>query len=328
MKAIRIFLLPLVAVNILLAQPKGEISGRVIDHSTGEPVFYVNVFLANTTIGSTTDNDGRFRIAHIPPGIYNLVVQHIAYELEIKQVRLSQPQELVMDFQLRKKVIEGREIEIIAEEPVQWKRNYEIFKKMFLGSSENASKTRIENPEVLSFTFSQENKVFKAYAEEPLDIINEALGYRLQLLLRSFSFTESGGRYRYYAKFDHLESNDPVDEKRWEENRKKTYIGSFKHFLATIARNEFRNSGFAIHGGSFVISRDSTYLRKVYFDKKLWVTYKDKSTSAIEMNHDFALIDQLGNLISPLSITKSGDWYEERIADLLPWDYYPNEQVE
>ena len=304
-------------------QPKSEIIGKVYDQGTGDPVFYVNVFLANTTIGTTTDKDGNFHIVNVPPGIFNLIIQHVGYELEVKQIQLSIPKDINIDIEIRKKVIPGTEIEIVADEPIEWRNNYSEFKLMFIGNTENAKLTEINNPENLSFNFDSTKNIFKAHADSPLLIENRALGYRIQLLLRSFSFSGTGGRYRYFSKFDFLDPIDEKESKTWVENRRKTFEGSLRHFLSCVARNKLNESGFGIYGGKFHISSDSTYIRKVFFKDELWITFKDKNTSAIQMNHDFALIDQLGNLISPLSITKSGDWYNERIADLLPWDYQP-----
>ncbi|NIA31223.1 MAG: TonB-dependent receptor, partial [Actinobacteria bacterium] len=88
-KTVQIFSLLVVLLSSpLLAQKKGTISGQVIDSATGEPVFYVNVFLENTTEGTTTDAEGFFSIRNIPPGIYNLIVQHVGYEIKVLQVHL------------------------------------------------------------------------------------------------------------------------------------------------------------------------------------------------------------------------------------------------
>ena len=58
---------------------KGTIRGNVFEESSGEPVGYVNIFLEGTTFGTTTDEDGFFILANIPPGEYKLVAQFIGY---------------------------------------------------------------------------------------------------------------------------------------------------------------------------------------------------------------------------------------------------------
>jgi hypothetical protein len=320
---INIFLLMTLLPLAVYSQPKSKITGKIINHKNSTPVFYVNVFLANTTIGTTTDKEGNFVIENVPPGIFNLIVQHIGYELEVKQVNLSSPKDVNVEIRLRDKIISGEAIEIIAEEPVKWRENYKLFKKMFIGESENAANCKIENPELLSFNHDERKNIFIADADGFIFIDNRALGYRIKLLLRSFTFTDSSGKYRYYSKFDYIEPADDNEAKTWDENRRNTYKGSSKHFFSTIARNQLGESDFFIYGGRVNISRDSTYMRSIVFNNKIWITFGKNKTGAIELNHDFALIDQLGNLISPLSISKSGDWYNERIADLLPWDYSP-----
>ncbi len=45
----------------------GTLQGRVVDAETGEPLAGAHVFLAGSTRGTTTDRDGRYRLAHCPP---------------------------------------------------------------------------------------------------------------------------------------------------------------------------------------------------------------------------------------------------------------------
>ncbi|MCH8069334.1 MAG: carboxypeptidase-like regulatory domain-containing protein, partial [Candidatus Marinimicrobia bacterium] len=46
----------------------GKISGRVTDIETGEPLIGVNVILKGTTLGSATNNDGRYAILNVTGG--------------------------------------------------------------------------------------------------------------------------------------------------------------------------------------------------------------------------------------------------------------------
>src|SRR5687768_4390340 len=56
-----------------------NLSGRVVDSLTHEPIPYVNVFFANTTIGTVTNAAGEFAIRNIPPGKYDLTASFVGY---------------------------------------------------------------------------------------------------------------------------------------------------------------------------------------------------------------------------------------------------------
>jgi|AntRauTorckE6833_2_1112554.scaffolds.fasta_scaffold01113_7 hypothetical protein len=59
---------------------KGTIRGFVYEEETGEPVIFTNVYLKNTTLGSTTNDNGYFSITDIPPGNYDLMITAMGYE--------------------------------------------------------------------------------------------------------------------------------------------------------------------------------------------------------------------------------------------------------
>lgn len=63
------------------AQQAGEIHGRVVDASTGEPLDRVQVQLAGTSYRTTTENDGTFRIPALDAGDYVLHVSTVGYYL-------------------------------------------------------------------------------------------------------------------------------------------------------------------------------------------------------------------------------------------------------
>ena len=50
--------------------PRAQITGSVIDGSTGEPLHFANVFLSSTTLGDATDEEGHFEIENVPFGHY------------------------------------------------------------------------------------------------------------------------------------------------------------------------------------------------------------------------------------------------------------------
>ena len=328
-KSVQIFSLFLILFSsTLFAQKKSTISGQVIDSVTGEPVFYVNVFLENTTEGTTTDAEGFFSIRNIPPGIYNLIVQHIGYEIKVLQVHLLRPDSLKYNILIKPRVIAGKELHVFANRPSEWKKNLEKFTKIFIGTDRNAQKARIENPQVIDFFTDSKTNTFRAEAHDVILVNNQALGYRVHIILRSFTFSETGGNYRIHTHFELLTPRDENERREWGENRRQTFSGSLKHFLSALARDKLDEEGFEIYGANYYLSRDKSWIRKFYFDGTLRIVYRKKHVNYISLEKKYALIDRLGNLLTPLAITKSGEWYNERIADLLPWDYHPNAENE
>jgi len=72
----------------------GAITGYITDASTGEPLVGANVVINGTTIGSATDVNGKYYIASVNSGIYNVKVAYIGYEttsvnLEIKAKHIA-----------------------------------------------------------------------------------------------------------------------------------------------------------------------------------------------------------------------------------------------
>jgi len=65
------------------------ISGFVYDASNGEALIGTNVYLADTQIGSSTNNSGYYVIPNIPVGTYTLVVNFIGYKPYQKEIRLA-----------------------------------------------------------------------------------------------------------------------------------------------------------------------------------------------------------------------------------------------
>ncbi|GAB4321139.1 MAG: TonB-dependent receptor [Candidatus Zixiibacteriota bacterium] len=55
------------------------LNGRVTDAETGQPVIAASVSIAGTSIGTITNDDGRFELADLPDGSTTLIVHHVAY---------------------------------------------------------------------------------------------------------------------------------------------------------------------------------------------------------------------------------------------------------
>ena len=61
----------------------GTIGGVVTDAKTNETIIGANVYIQGTQVGAATDIDGKFTIANVKPGTYNLVVSFVTYKSHV-----------------------------------------------------------------------------------------------------------------------------------------------------------------------------------------------------------------------------------------------------
>ncbi len=85
-----------------------------------------------------------------------------------------------------KKVL--HEIVVKGKRDKLWKKSYDRFIKEFIGTGPNASQCEIKNPEVPEFYFLLYD-VLKAAANQPLELVNKALGYKIVVTLVMFELT-------------------------------------------------------------------------------------------------------------------------------------------
>jgi CarboxypepD_reg-like domain/TonB-dependent Receptor Plug Domain len=81
MKSFVIFVITFCCLlNYSFAQKTGSITGTVIDKATQEVLPFVNIALQGTTKGTTTDENGKFRITEIPVKTYNVTASFVGYK--------------------------------------------------------------------------------------------------------------------------------------------------------------------------------------------------------------------------------------------------------
>ena len=230
------------------ARPSFTLSGVVTDAETGETIPGAHVFIATSMIGTTTDPDGRYRLERVPPGALRLYVSVLGFEPQSRDLLLRPDSPLVIDFALAPAVIELETITVVGERDRQWERRFDRFVREFIGETPNAIECAITNRFVLDFRESR--GVFSASASEPLEIENTALGYRARYFLKDFESDRSRVRYDGEPLFEELEPSSAEEAERWEENRRRAFIGSFRHFLLALIAGQAKEQGFVTFGRS------------------------------------------------------------------------------
>ena len=125
------------------------------------------------------------------------------------------------------------EINVTAKTDKVWKKNYNRFKRSFLGTSKNAEACLILNEFVL--TFEDNGEYFRAKASQPIRIENPELGYKITYILDDFEIDGTEVRYAGDHYYETMKSKTKRQLKKWEKNRQKAYKGSLRHFLRTLA---------------------------------------------------------------------------------------------
>ena len=74
-----LLIIALLIVSNALAQT-GSIKGRVYNEINNESIPFANIVLDSTQIGTTSDEDGRYEIDNLTPGIYNLTCSFIGFK--------------------------------------------------------------------------------------------------------------------------------------------------------------------------------------------------------------------------------------------------------
>ncbi|HEX6890771.1 MAG TPA: DUF5686 family protein, partial [Chryseolinea sp.] len=125
MRCLLICLFPVFA----LAQ-ETVITGKITDVDSGDPIPYVNVIFAGTTIGVTTDFDGRYEIRTVNPSD-TLLVSYIGYKPKKKAITKGISQ--VVNFQLEEDITSLQEVVFVAgENPA-----FEILRNVVRNKNEN-----------------------------------------------------------------------------------------------------------------------------------------------------------------------------------------------
>jgi len=93
----------------------GTIRGEVIDMQTKEPLAGVNVFVPGTSVGASTDTDGKFFIQNLPIGTYRLEISYIGYVTQkITDIVVTHNKPAMVDIQLMEQIMESEKIVVTA----------------------------------------------------------------------------------------------------------------------------------------------------------------------------------------------------------------------
>ncbi|MEP1259614.1 carboxypeptidase-like regulatory domain-containing protein [Algoriphagus sp.] len=338
--------------------------GTIVDLETELPIPNASVFLANTTFGTSSDEQGKFTLT-IPDGNYEVIIRILGYE----GLTFNLPSSMVQPQGYRFKLVaveeDLEEMEVSDVRDPSWYRNLDEFKRYFLGTSENSMKTEILNELSMILDDQSVPGSLIASSRDILKIDNINLGYRLEYLLDHFQNDYKSGIVTY-SGFPLFIPDSKLSKgklRKVERNRQEAYYGSLQHFLKAVYLGKTVSEGFEMRKlfreadpdrpGKFKDRVDTIPITSVAilenrekrefleFSDYILVTYlrekesflyanglgrgpRDVQTSIIRMMNDSVEIFENGSLSDPFGIVVEGYMGWERVADLLPIDYVPS----
>ena len=214
-----IFFVFITYINHAIAQ-KSFITGQIQNIETGQPIELVHVFVANTTTGTTTDENGNFSLENLGFGYIDLVASFVGYELFVKRVQIDADKAIEILIKMTPQLVKLDEVEISVKKDRKWERQLKRFTKEFLGTGSNARRCEILNPWVIDFEQDDTRGLNIASADSHIEVLNNALGYKVFFYLKHFLWGSGFISYFGYPRFEALQAESKQQEKEWELNRK------------------------------------------------------------------------------------------------------------
>jgi len=204
-----------------------------------QPIEGVKVFYDKSTIFTYTNDNGIFEIpvVSVVPDP-SLVFFHPNFKI----FEVSVTDTLRSVYYLKQKE-EKAETPNTSSTNFPAEEMYQVFRENFLGRTRNSKKTAILNNEVLQLGFDTINYTFSAKALKPIQIQNNALGYRIEYYLQDFKLVYAANTldnalldFKFYDGYSLFKDIDHTKTKP----REKAYEGTVNHFFKNIIQGDFR----------------------------------------------------------------------------------------
>jgi TonB-dependent receptor len=109
-----IILFTLLFANKSLAQ-SGNVAGVISDATDGSPLLGANIIVSGTSIGTTTDREGKYRLLKLPEGRNLILYMYIGYETDSVWVNIISGRTVAVDVKLSPKAIVGQEVVVTGQ---------------------------------------------------------------------------------------------------------------------------------------------------------------------------------------------------------------------
>ena len=335
------------------------LTGLVYDKDTKQPISGAYVYLDGTSIGDATNNTGKYTLTVRQIINTKLVLRHVGYRtIIIEEPFIHLPDTIYME-ELMNTLSEI----IVYGDPFSRQQKLRAFREQFLGMTQAGRSCRIVNEDDIQIWFNVPTKTLMASSEQPIEVINEYLGYRTLFTLVDFKIEYSGVtlarnsiQTTYYAVMSYFTDLRP-DDRRIKRRRNDVYEESSRNFFKSLAYDPFFSSdttdnpvfwvyekdiGTQIDFNSYFTINDTLSQKKIHIPDD--IIEKDNSGNSllrVNVSHHNSdnrifryysrvsfftnnlLVDQYGNIDKIDKVAFEGQMGRARAGNMLPMDYEP-----
>jgi hypothetical protein len=305
--------------------PKREIiQGRIFEAESGKPVRNVSVYFDGSLNVTASDSTGSFTLYSSTNSRTPIVISAIGY---FPETITDYPSGKRLIIYLKTRQYELDPVEITISDGGSRREKLRIFRKEFLGSSDNGKNSRIQNESDIALGYNKQTRTLKASCNKPIMVQNRNLGYTFNFLLENFMSSET--KTLFYGPQYFKEDLEQAGNKKIEKARAEAYLGSRMHFIRSLWNNELSRNGFEIYGNNIlknkvgyddiVVNIDGQkYLRlvetlRIIYKGKVSFLYKNEAQKDIYMDKE--------GYNDPIGLDWGGYIATQRAGDLLPLEY-------
>jgi len=301
------------------------IKGTVLDKKTNDTICFASVYFNATFTGTTSDRNGNFELDIFKNRSMPLTISAIGYySVTFDNFSTSKP----LMIYLTPKTYELNGVAVAAKSlERKRRRNLDLFKEEFLGTTGYAANCVILNENDITFNYDSDRDTLKAFAMKPIQIDNRILGYKITYYLDKFEYYKNKNAtfFRGNIIFSDDAANEQAKEQFYERMRKFTYLGSRMHFFRALWSDKLKSAGFIIKNstGDYLTYKDIVFQdgdnKYMKYPGNLYVSYNINSCY-IAFFLEQVYFDNTG-YFDPEGINWKGEMGEQRIADWLPYEY-------
>ena len=226
---------------VLMAQQ--IVTGRITDAADGTPVQDASIIIANTTIGTNSDESGAYSLTVPGRGSFEIAVTHVGYRPVFHKIATPQDSH---QYNGALETVELDEIVVNAGKTYR-QSDVNLFWRMILGETPSKRGMEVINEEMVYF-YLNSDRVLKVTCREPVEIINHHTGYCIRYVLKSFEHDYRTGETvsEGMPYFEELVPRNINEQALWEKNRMKVYAVSLNCFLRALYREDIYKEGFLL----------------------------------------------------------------------------------